>query len=133
MDMSRIAYGLTQPTAGKGRAVPDAQPKRTGTGAPAPASPSPPTAEGAQPPQEALQQLLQQVSQHINPEQRSLSFEVSEELGRAVVSVYDTETKELIRQIPSETLVRIATTMQEIAQQGGDGRMASGLLLSEQA
>lgn len=140
MDTSRIAYGQAQPIAGKGKVVvADAQPKPPRTGAkdsasaavPVPAVPNP--GDDAKAQLDNLQQLLEQASRHIHPEQRSLSFEVSEELGRAVVSVYDTETEELIRQIPSETAVRIATAMREIAQQGGDALPASGLLLDEQA
>ena len=140
MDTSRIAYGQSQPLAGRGKAVvADAAPKHASEGtAPAatasvPAAPDPAVAAAAQAPLQDLQQLLEQASRHIHPEQRSLSFEVREELGRAVVSVYDAETEELIRQIPSETAVRIAAAMRELAQQGGDALPSSGLLLSEQA
>jgi flagellar protein FlaG len=140
MDTSRIAYGQVQPMAGRGKAVvADAPLNTAGSGTaetaatPAPATPYPATADAPRAPLEDLQQLLEQASRHIHPEQRSLSFEVREELGRAVVSVYDAETEELIRQIPSETAGRIATAMREIAQQGSDALPASGLLLDEQA
>ena len=115
----------------------DAQPRPANPGATENAAPGAPA--GAEPvagtgtPRADLQQLLAQVSRHIDPERRALSFELSEELGRAVVSVYDAETEELIRQIPSETAVRIAAAMREIAQQGGDALPTSGLLLDEQA
>jgi len=138
MDISRIASGAAQPVAGRSEAVAaNAQPRPANPGATENAAPGAPA--GAEPvagtgtPRADLQQLLAQVSRHIDPERRALSFELSEELGRAVVSVYDAETEELIRQIPSETLVRIATTMRELAQHGGDARAASGLLLREQA
>jgi flagellar protein FlaG len=138
MDTSRIAYGQAQPMAGRGKAVVADAPLKTATSgtaetAAAPAPPDPATADAPKAPLEDLQQLLEQASRHIHPEQRSLSFEVREELGRAVVSVYDAETEELIRQIPSETAVRIAVAMREIAQQGSDALPASGLLLDEQA
>ena len=140
MDTSRIAYGQAQPIAGRGKDVAaDAQPNPAGTGsagtatrAPA-ATPALPAADAAQAPLEDLQQLLEQASRHIHPEQRSLSFEIRDELGRAVVSVYDAETEELIRQIPSETAVRIATAMREMTQQGSGALPPSGLLLDEQA
>ena len=140
MDTSRIAYGQAQPMAGRGRVVvADAQLKPTSSGAADSATTATPVPAGAHPADDAkaqlenLQQLLKQASRHIHPEQRSLSFEVSDELGRPVVSVYDAETEELIRQIPSETAVRIAAAMREIAQQGGDALPVSGLLLDEQA
>jgi len=140
MDMSRIASGQAQPMAGRGKAVAaDAPPRPARAGTADSATAATPVAGGLDPADNAkatrehLQQLLEQVSRHIDPERRSLSFEVSDEMGPAVVSVYDAETEELIRQIPSETLLRIAAAMREIALQGGAGLAAPGLLLREQA
>ena len=140
MDTSRIAYGQNQPIAGRGKAVAeDAQPKPASAASAASSTPAPAAtpalaaAAGAKAPLEDLQQLLEQASRHIHPEQRSLSFEIREELDRTVVSVYDAETEELIRQIPSETAVRIATAMREMTQQGSGALPPSGLLLDEQA
>ena len=140
MDTSRIAYGQNQPIAGRGKAVAeDAQPKPASAASAASSTPAPAAtpalaaAAGAKAPLEDLQQLLEQASRHIHPEQRSLSFEIRDELGRAVVSVYDAETEELIRQIPSETAVRIAAAMREMTQQGSGALPPSGLLLDEQA
>lgn len=79
-----------------------------------------------------LRALLDEIGRYIDPERRSLSFEVHEDLGRAVVSVYDAETEELVRQIPAEEMIRIATVMREIADQG-ERRAASGLLLDARA
>lgn len=79
-----------------------------------------------------LPALLESVSQFIGPERRSLSFEIHEELGRTVVSVYDADTEELIRQIPPDELIRVAAVMHELAEQG-EQRPASGLLLDAQA
>jgi flagellar protein FlaG len=140
MDTSRIAYGQVQPITGRDRVVAaDAQPKPAGSATvaslavPAPSVQDAAAIETPKPPLEDLQRLLEQAGRHIHPEWRSLSFEVREELGRAVVSVYDADTEELIRQIPPETAVRIATAMREIAQQGNDTLPASGLLLDERA
>lgn len=149
MDSVRIGYGVPQSTAGSGNKLP-----ASATPAPAPA-PAPVTVQSAEtsapPPaernlaaakkvaentqrtREDLQQLLEAVSSFIDPERRSLAFEVHDELGRTIVSVYDAETEELIRQIPDETLVRLALAMQEYAQQGGDAPRAAGFLLQEQA
>ncbi|MCG3169652.1 MAG: hypothetical protein CALGDGBN_01174 [Pseudomonadales bacterium] len=84
------------------------------------------------PPALDLRALLDEIGRHIDPERRSLSFEVHEELGRAIVSVYDAETEELVRQIPADEMIRIAAVMREIAEQG-EPRAASGLLLDARA
>ena len=93
MDTSRIAYGQNQPIAGRGKAVAeDAQPKPASAASAASSTPAPAAtpalaaAAGAKAPLEDLQQLLEQASRHIHPEQRSLSFEIRDELGRTVVS-----------------------------------------------
>ena len=117
----------------------DAQPEPASAASAASSTPAPAAtpalaaAAGAKAPLEDLQQLLDQASRHIHPEQRSLSFEIRDELGRTVVSVYDAETEELIRQIPSEAAVRIAVAMREMTQQGSGALPPSGLLLDEQA
>jgi flagellar protein FlaG len=65
----------------------------------------------------------------MQPESRSLSFRINEDIDGVVVSVIDTETEELIRQIPAEAMVRIAETLQRI-----DASTANaGLLLSDKA
>ena len=149
MDSVRIGYGVPQSTAGSGNKLPatvapapaqapapdTVQPAETGTAAPPEriAATTQKVAENTQRTREDLQQLLEAVSRFIDPQRRSLSFEVHEELGRTIVSVYDAETEELIRQIPDETLVRLALAMHEYAQQGGDAPRAAGFLLQEQA
>ncbi len=79
-----------------------------------------------------LRELLEHVGDYIDPERRSLSFEIREELGRTVVSVYDADTEELVRQIPADEMIRVANVMREIAEQG-EQRTAAGLLLNERA
>ena len=79
-----------------------------------------------------LDALLERVAAYIDPEQHALSIEVREELGRTVVSVYDTRTEELVRQIPPEELLRIATVMRDLSEQR-EQHAATGLLLDERA
>lgn len=85
-----------------------------------------------QPTAPELRELLERTGDHIDPARRSLSFEIREELGRAVVSVYDADTEELVRRIPADEMIRVASVMREIAEQG-EQRAAAGLLLNEQA
>ena len=54
---------------------------------------------------------------------RSLQFKIDEDSGRVVVQIKDTETDEVIRQIPSEEALEIAKKLDQI----------KGLLVKEQA
>lgn len=71
----------------------------------------------------ALEKALGNLTAHVQNLQRSLHFSVDQASGETVVRVIDTETKEVIRQIPSEELLAIAERLRETA----------GVLLSEQA
>lgn len=64
--------------------------------------------------------------------QRNLVFSVEEDTGMVLVKVYDSETEELVRQIPSEQAVKMARFMQE---QSGESEATSaeGFLLQEKA
>ncbi len=83
--------------------------------------------------QESLQQVLAEFEQQPAVQSRSLSFVVNEDTGRTIVSVFDRETDELIRQIPSEEIVRVAKALQDLREQSGSRLGGSGLLLEEQA
>ena len=58
---------------------------------------------------------------------------VNQDTGHTIVSVFDRETNELIRQIPSEEIVRIAKALQDLREQNESRLGGSGLLLEEQA
>jgi flagellar protein FlaG len=78
---------------------------------------------------EQLQDLLERVEDRLQPESRALSFRVNEDIDGVVVSVIDTQTDELIRQIPAETLVRIAKTLEQLDASTGN----AGFLLNDKA
>jgi len=69
----------------------------------------------------ALQSALNKMTEHVQNLQRALQFSVDEESGETVVKVVDSETKEVIRQIPSEELLAIANRL----------RSTAGVLLAE--
>lgn len=71
-------------------------------------------------------ETLQQFNQSIN---RSLQFEVDEELGVTIVRVIDKDTEELIRQFPPEELINLTRRLKELNQQYSDN--SSGILLQE--
>jgi flagellar protein FlaG len=70
----------------------------------------------------ALDKALGNLSAHVQNLQRSLQFSVDKDSGETVVRIIDTETNEVIRQIPSEELLAIEERLRETA----------GVLVSEQ-
>lgn len=72
-----------------------------------------------------VEQAVSQVNEFVQSLSRDLQFMVDDASGHTVIKVLDTETKEIIRQIPPEELLRIATYLID-----ADG---SSLLLKEQA
>ncbi|MCW8883776.1 MAG: flagellar protein FlaG [Motiliproteus sp.] len=55
---------------------------------------------------EDIQATVQQLNEFMSQGQRSLSFSVDDSVGEVVVRVTDKETSELIRQIPSEEVLK---------------------------
>lgn len=52
-------------------------------------------------------------------EQRSLSFMVDEVSGRSIIKVIDRSTEQLIRQIPSEELLKVAQDIKRLQEEMG--------------
>ncbi len=74
---------------------------------------------------EELQGIVEKLNEHVQNVQRNLNFSVDDSSGKTVIRVVDTNTEELIRQIPSEDALRISQSIQEQI----DG--SDGLILSE--
>ena len=62
---------------------------------------------------EQLQNAVSQINEHVQNLQRSLQFTVDDKSGKDVVTVLYTETKEVIRQYPSEEVLQIARNLSE--------------------
>ncbi|MDV6328625.1 flagellar protein FlaG [Idiomarina sp. Sol25] len=69
-------------------------------------------------------QNIQKVAEELNVNQsirqHNLKFDVNEDLGRTIVKVIDSETGDLIRQIPSEELVALAERIETQTQESGN-------------
>lgn len=61
----------------------------------------------------SLERASAQIESYVRSSGRDLQFRVDDESGRVVVSVRDSETGELIRQIPNEELLRIAQAIEQ--------------------
>jgi flagellar protein FlaG len=74
-----------------------------------------------------LQQAVDVVNQAVALEQRALSFSIDDVSGRSVIKVIDYETDELIKQIPSEELLKVAQDIKRLQEEMGQ---SVGLLIN---
>ncbi|MBK7849123.1 MAG: flagellar protein FlaG [Zoogloea sp.] len=91
---------------------------------PVPNKPPPPSPLPRTPPSsEQLTQAVKQIQDVIKQTANSLQFSIDEDIGVTVVKVIDTESKKVIRQIPSEEVIDIAKALDKL----------QGLLVKQQA
>lgn len=76
------------------------------------AHPVPVKADHAKP--EEVQDAAQKIEQFTQNIAQNLKFSVDEDTGKTVVKIVDTQTQEVIRQIPSEEAISIARTLDKI-------------------
>ena len=62
---------------------------------------------------ESLQKAVSEISAYVQNLQRDLQFRVDTDLGKTIVLVVDSETNEVIRQIPSEDVLERARFLEE--------------------
>ncbi len=67
---------------------------------------------------EELEITVNNINDFVQNIQRSIHFSVSETSGRTIIEVYDSETDELIRQIPSEEVQRISEAIADQVKEG---------------
>lgn len=63
--------------------------------------------------QEALEKVVSQLNAYIQNTQRDMDFSVDDSTGRVVVKVIDSQSEEVIRQIPSEEMLAISRHLLE--------------------
>ena len=90
---------------------------------PAPPPPAPvPGFSGAE-----LDLAVRHLSDYVQTLRRDLQFSVDQDSGRSIVRVVDSETGELIRQIPAEEVLAVARAL------GHSATLQTGILLQGQA
>ena len=62
---------------------------------------------------EKLQEVVAQLNDHVQMVQRDLQFSVDDASGKTVIRVVNSETAELVRQIPSEEVLQISRSLKE--------------------
>lgn len=89
-----------------------------------------------QPPETAkaveVRQAVSKINEIVQSVQRDLSFNMDEDSGKTVIKVVDTESGELIRQIPSEEVLAIASQLREFQEDAASqNEIGQGLLFSD--
>lgn len=60
-----------------------------------------------------IQEAIDRLNQQLKANGRDLSFQMDEEINRPVITVRNIETGEVVRQIPSEEIIRMAHSIEE--------------------
>lgn len=79
-----------------------------------------------------LSEKVNEINDIIRSVQRDLAFNIDEDSGKTVIRVIDSESGELIRQIPSEKVLAIATHLRDFQEDTVSGsEIGQGLLFSD--
>ena len=61
----------------------------------------------------SLPEVMNQMKDYVQNIERDLEFSIDEESGRTIITVIDSETDEIIRQIPPEELLHVVKALQQ--------------------
>ena len=79
-----------------------------------------------------LSEKVTEINAMIRSIQRDLAFNIDQDSGKTVIRVIDSESGELIRQIPSEKVLAIATHLRDFQEDTvSGGEIGQGLLFSD--
>ncbi len=100
-----------------GGAIPQASPPAVGNGTPVAASVPAPAPQAQAPTQQPTAQQLQEavkaMENAVQPKASALQFSVDKNSGSTVVKIVDSQTGNVIRQIPSEEVLQIAQSIEQ--------------------
>jgi len=108
--ISAVAASHTRPatTAVQGKSLPNSKPD------PAALKTSSETAAISSNHQKDLDDLVQRLNEHFKQTGRNLNFSVDEKSDRTVITVKDSSTGEVIRQIPDLALLKVGHDLEKI-------------------
>jgi flagellar protein FlaG len=66
-----------------------------------------------------VSQAMQALADYAQNVQRQLQFSIDEDTGRTIIKVVDSETNEVIRQIPSEEIMNLARALHKFSEDKG--------------
>ncbi|MFN2308627.1 MAG: flagellar protein FlaG [Gammaproteobacteria bacterium] len=70
---------------------------------------------------EALTQAVSDINNYVQSVRRELQFSIDETLGRTVIKVLDSETQEIVRQIPTEEVLALARYLSQLEDKQVEG------------
>ena len=73
------------------------------------------SASGVEPQRVALEKAVTDIREFVQASQRNLDFSIDDTTGRLVVKVIATDSGEVIRQIPSETALKLAQNLNDVS------------------
>ena len=62
---------------------------------------------------ERVQDAVSRINEYVQQTERTLDFQLDEDSGKTVIRVYDRQSDELIRQIPSELALELAQKLND--------------------
>lgn len=79
-----------------------------------------------------LREAVDQINNFVQSVQRNLSFSIDEGSGHTVIRVTDSHSGELVRQIPSEEVLALATYLKDVSDESAlSQEIPQGILFSE--
>lgn len=60
-----------------------------------------------------VQKAVQQIQNFLSSSQRQLQFRVDDQSGRTIITVINPQTKEVVRQIPDDQVLKLAAAMRQ--------------------
>ena len=79
-----------------------------------------------------LREAVDQINNFVQVVQRDLSFSVDEGSGKTIIRVVDSESGKLVRQIPSEEVLALATYLNGLnTENGSSAGVPEGILFSD--
>ena len=107
-----------------------------GSGAPSPvaaeATEKPKVETTEAPSVQEVRQAAEDVARYVDSVSRSLQISVDGELDKPIVTVLDSTTEQVVRQIPSEEIVAIAKFLRSQGAEMAGKETISGILLNKQ-
>ena len=62
---------------------------------------------------ESVEQAVASLNEYVQSVQRDLKFQLDDQSGKTIITVYDGSTEEIVRQIPDDVVLRLARDLQQ--------------------